>query len=323
MDSATGVLDLYDNGNPMNSLLRRILSAIILLGGAALLLFKLPSLAGVLVLIGLAVMALLEFYKIQQNAGIPAFRNIGIASGIALLVAGYFSLNISLISPGAPLEAWRELPWLVMTVVVFIIFVRQFPQKQNPQPLPTIACTMLGLVYVPLLLLFMMNLCFRWTPTAWNEPLSVTARDLIIYLVVVVKASDIGAYFVGSLCGRHKLFPRISPGKTWEGLAGGFAAGILASLVVYWLWRAPQPGLPTAEFGQLSLSWGHAWVLAALLSTIGVIGDLVESLLKRTAGLKDSGCIFPGMGGILDVLDSLLFAAPALYFYMRWFGHVS
>ena len=307
----------------MMTLLRRIVSAIILLGGAALLLFKLPSTVGVLVLLGMAVIALIEFYNIQQNAGIPAFRVIGIVSGIALLVAGYFSLNISLISRSTPPDAWRELPWLVLTAIIFTIFVRQFPQKKNSQPLPTIACTLLGLLYVPLLLLFMLNLCFGWTPTAWNEPLSVTARDLILYLVVVVKASDIGAYFVGSLWGRHKMFPRISPGKTWEGLAGGFAASIIASLVVYWLWRAPQPGLPTADFGMLHLTWSHAWVLAILLAAIGVLGDLVESLLKRSAGLKDSGCIFPGMGGILDVLDSLLFTAPALYFYMRWFAHVT
>lgn len=304
------------------TLLRRILSAIILLGGAALLLFKLPSVIGVAVVIGFAVLALIEFYGIQRNVGIPAFRNLGIASGIILLLAAYFSLNISIME-NAPPDAWRELPGLIMTVIIFVIFVRQFPQKDNPQPLPTIACTMLGLVYIPLLLMFMMSLCFRWTPTAWNQPFSETARDLILYLVVVVKASDIGAYFVGSTLGKHKLFPRISPGKTWEGLAGGFGAGIIASLVVYWLWRSPEPGFPTANFGRLSLSWGHAWVLAALLAAIGVIGDLVESLLKRSAGLKDSGRLFPGMGGILDVLDSLLFAAPALYFYMRWFAHVT
>lgn len=304
------------------TLLRRIVSGAGLLGGAALLLFTLPSICGLLVLIAMAVIALLEFYNIQKNAGIPAFRNLGIASGVVLLLAAYFSLNISLFEQSASLEAWRELPWLVMTAIIFIIFVRQFPQKENHQPLPTIACTMLGLVYVPLLLLFMLNLCFRWSPTAWNQPLSETARDLVLYLVVVVKSSDIGAYFVGSTLGRHKLFPRISPGKTWEGLLGGFLAGILASLIVYWLWRAPGPGLPTAEFGKLSLTWSHAWVLAVLLSAIGVIGDLVESLLKRSAGLKDSGFLFPGMGGILDVLDSLLFAAPALYFYMRWFAHV-
>ena len=306
----------------MLTLLRRILSAVILLGGAALLLFVLPSIVGVLVLMGLAVMALIEFYTIQQNAGVPAFRILGIISGVALLAGAYLGMNISVIGDGTAPDAWRELPALLMTLIIFGIFIRQFPQKDNPQPLPTIACTMLGLVYIPLLLMFLLNLCFRWTPTAWNAPLSVTARDLIVYLVVVVKASDVGAYFTGSSFGRHKMFPRISPGKTWEGLAGGFVAGIIASLVVYWLWRAPGPGLPTAEFGSLSLTWTHAWILGVLLSAIGVVGDLVESLLKRSAGLKDSGCIFPGMGGILDVLDSLLFAAPALYFYMRWFAHV-
>ena len=307
----------------MMTLLRRILSAIILLGGAGLLLFKIPSIAGVLVLIGLTVLSLIEFYNIQQNTGVPAFRNVGIVSGVALLAASYFSLNIGVLVNGTAPDAWCELPGLVMTTVIFIIFVRQFPQKENPQPLPTIACTLLGLAYVPVLLMFMMKLCFRWTPTTWSAPFSETARDLVLYLVVVVKSSDIGAYFVGSMFGRHKMFPRISPGKTWEGLAGGFGAGIIASLVVYWLWRAPQPGWPAADFGMLHLSWPHAWVLAVLLSAIGVMGDLVESLLKRSAGLKDSGCICPGMGGILDVLDSLLFAAPALYFYMRWFAHVS
>jgi phosphatidate cytidylyltransferase len=305
------------------TLLRRIFSAIILTGGAALLLFILPSIVGVLVLTGMAALALVEFYGIQRNAGIPAFRNIGIVSGVALLVASYVSLNITVLAGDTVQDSWRELPALVITLVIFIIFVRQFPQKLNPQPLPTIACTMLGLVYVPLLLMFILNLCFRWTPTAWNAPFSPTATALIVYLVLVVKASDMGAYFVGSLIGRHKMFPRISPGKTWEGLAGGFLAGIAASMILAWLWRSPAPGgLPVAEFGRLSLTWGHTLFLGAFLAAIGVIGDLVESLLKRSAGLKDSGRLFPGMGGILDVLDSLLFAAPAMYFYLRWFAHV-
>lgn len=304
-------------------LLRRIVSAIILLGGAALLLFTVPSIFGVLVLVGLAVLALVEFYGIQRNAGIPAFRNIGIVSGIALLASAYVSLNITILAGGTVQDSWRELPALVITLIVFTIFVRQFPQKNNPQPLPTIACTMLGLVYIPLLLMFLMNLCFRWTPTAWSAPFSPTATALVVYLVLVVKTSDMGAYFVGSMLGRHKMFPRISPGKTWEGLAGGFVAGIAASMVLYWLRRSPDPSLQVAEFGRLSLTWGHALFLGAFLAAIGVIGDLVESLLKRSAGLKDSGCLFPGMGGILDVLDSLLFAAPALYFYLRWFAHVN
>ncbi len=321
MDADTGGSVLSDKGTM--KLLRRIFSAVILLGGAGLLLFKLPSIAGVLVVVALAVLALIEFYGIQRSAGIPAFRNVGIAAGLALMAACYFSLNVTVLCAGPVPEAARELPAMIMTLIVFIIFVRQFPQKENPQPLPTIACTLLGLAYVPLLLMFMMNLCFRWTPTAWNQPFSPTAQALIVYLVVVVKSSDIGAYFVGSTLGRHKMFPRISPGKTWEGLAGGFVAGIAGSMAVYWLWHNPSGSTQAAGFGKLSLTWGHALFLGAFLAAIGVIGDLVESLLKRSAGMKDSGSLFPGMGGILDVLDSLLFAAPALYFYLRWFATVT
>ncbi len=305
------------------TLLRRLFSAIILLGGAGLILLWLPSIIGVLLILLLSILSLLEFYNIQKSSGIPAFNRIGIVAGVAILISAYVSLNVSVIIGPSAIEAWRELPTLIVSLVVFLIFVRQFPQKENQQPLPTIACTLLGLAYIPFMLMYMMHLGFRWSPTAWNEPFSPTARALIVYLIVVVKASDVGAYLVGSTCGRHKMFPRISPGKTWEGLAGGFIAGIIASLVLLWIWRNPAADTLTAEFGCLSLSWGHALFLGAFLAAIGVVGDLVESLLKRSAGLKDSGCIFPGMGGILDVLDSLLFAAPALYFYLRWFAHVN
>jgi phosphatidate cytidylyltransferase len=302
------------------TLFKRTMSAILLLSSVALLLFVLPSIAGVLVLFALAAAGLLEFYGILDKAGVPSFRNLGLGLGLAFLAVVYLSLNAAAFVGGAPREAWRDLPALLMTATVFTLFVRQFPQKNNPQPLPTVACTLLGLVYVPLLLAFILNLCFRWTPTAWNEPLSPTARALVIYLVVVVKFSDIGAYVVGSLIGRHKLFPRISPGKTWEGVLGGFLTGVLASVVLFWLWRTPDAIPAAAAFGRLTLSLADALWLGALLAAIGVFGDLIESLMKRSAGLKDSGCLFPGMGGMLDVMDSLLFAAPALYFYLRGFG---
>lgn len=304
------------------TLLRRILSAIILLGSVYLLLYKLPSIFGVAVILGLGVAGLLEFYGILKNTGIPAFRNLGIVSGVALMLSGYISLNMSLVLPHPPADCWRDLPALIMTLLVFAVCVRQFPQKSNPQPLATISCTLFGLIYVPFLLMFLIWLAFRWTPTPWLSPLSSTATRLLLYLIVVVKASDVGAYFVGNAIGRHKLFPRISPGKTWEGLAGGLASGIFASLVFFCCLRGEISGSAPASFGHLSLDMMDAWILGTLLAGIGVMGDLVESLLKRSAGLKDSGHLFPGMGGILDVLDSLLFAGPALYFYLRWFGQV-
>jgi phosphatidate cytidylyltransferase len=303
-------------------LLRRLISAFILLGSVYLLLYKLPSVFGVAVILGLSVIGMLEFYGILKHAGIPAFRNLGIVGGIALILSGYLSLNIDLILPHPATDGWRDFPAMIMTLIVFAICVRQFPQKNNPHPLPTISCTLLGLIYVPFLLMYLVWLAFRWTPTSWIAPLSSTATSLLLYLIVVVKASDVGAYFVGNAIGRHKLFPRISPGKTWEGLGGGLASGILASLVVFWILRGSVEGNAPALFGRLTMTTVDAWILGALLGSIGVLGDLVESLLKRSAGLKDSGHLFPGMGGILDVLDSLLFAGPALYFYLRWFAKV-
>lgn len=304
------------------ALLRRTLSAVILLGGVALVMFVLPSVVAVAVLFLLAVVGLQEFYSILRNAGIASFRILGTVAGVVLLATTYLSLNVLFFTGERPNEVWKELPLLAISLIVFLTFIRQFPQKNNPQPLPTIACTMLGLVYVPFLIMFLFFLGFRWTPTPPLAPLSPTACWLLLYLIVVVKASDVGAYFVGSLIGRHKLFPRISPGKTWEGLAGGLASGVLASVLFSRLAHDPAAAPGDVVFGRLILHPSQIWRLGAFLAAIGVLGDLVESLLKRSAGMKDSGHLFPGMGGILDVLDSLLFAAPALYFYLRWFAHV-
>jgi phosphatidate cytidylyltransferase len=119
--------------------------------------------------------------------------------------------------------------------------------------------------------------------------------------------SDSGAYIVGSLIGRHKMIPRISPGKTWEGFGGAIVVSTLASLVFVHFLGDRMPAMTTM----------HAIILGVVLSSTAVIGDLIESLFKREAGVKDSGNFFPGIGGILDLLDSLLFNAPIMYLYLR------
>jgi phosphatidate cytidylyltransferase len=116
-----------------------------------------------------------------------------------------------------------------------------------------------------------------------------------------------GAYSVGSLIGRHKMIPRISPGKTWEGFAGAVFVSTAASLVFVHFFGAKMAGM----------NFLHATILGIVLSVTAVIGDLIESLFKREAGVKDSGSLFPGIGGILDLLDSLLFNAPIMYLYLR------
>jgi phosphatidate cytidylyltransferase len=123
----------------------------------------------------------------------------------------------------------------------------------------------------------------------------------------VTKFSDCGAYVVGSLIGRHKMIPRVSPGKTWEGFGGALLGSVLASLACAHFAAGKLVGMtPT-----------HAVVLGLALGGAAVVGDLIESIFKREAGVKDSGRFLPGIGGILDLLDSLLFNAPLMYLYLR------
>jgi len=126
---------------------------------------------------------------------------------------------------------------------------------------------------------------------------------LIVFIALVTWASDIGAYYAGTLWGRHPLAPSISPKKSIEGLAGGLALAIAVALLTQ-LWLVPQ------------LTMLHALVLGLLMTGTGLVGDLCESAIKRAVGVKDSGGILPGHGGMLDRLDSLLFTAPTFYYYV-------
>lgn len=130
-----------------------------------------------------------------------------------------------------------------------------------------------------------------------------------ILFMVVVKACDIGAYFTGSLWGRHKMIPWLSPGKSWEGLVGGTLLGVAAGIVF------TQSGLALDEPGRMVFRGQPvlAAAFAAVMAIFGQVGDLCESALKRDAGMKDSGQVVPGFGGVLDILDSPLLSAPAAY----------
>ncbi|MFZ5774497.1 MAG: phosphatidate cytidylyltransferase [Thermodesulfobacteriota bacterium] len=130
-------------------------------------------------------------------------------------------------------------------------------------------------------------------------------RHWLLLLTTITAASDTAAYYTGTLLGRHKLHPAISPGKTWEGFAGGLTGGLLAALVVASFFL-PETG--PAGIG----------LLAILIGCVGALGDLVESVVKRAFGIKDSGCILPGHGGLLDRIDSLLLAAPVLYYLLSF-----
>jgi phosphatidate cytidylyltransferase len=191
-------------------------------------------------------------------------------------------------------------PLAGLTGAMLAAFVGEMLRYEKPAGLTRdLALAVFGVAYVGLLLSFLVQLRFVDGGASGGVPL--------ISMLVIVKLGDIGAYTVGRLVGRHKMAPRLSPGKTIEGLAGGlaFACGgscLLFYTVVPWL---------VADAAAVSL--GGVLVYGAVLGLAGVVGDLAESLLKRASGYKDSSAWMPGFGGVLDLLDSPLFAAPVAY----------
>lgn len=270
------------------------------MGGAivAAFFFASPWVA-LLILAGMAAVAMREFYELLRAARIPSFDVVGTLAGIGIIATTWASLRW-----GRP-DRVGDADLLALFVAFFAVFARQFHQRWNLRPLETMAGTLMGLLYVGFLLSFFVRILMGWGGGGME------GRWLLFYMVAVVKGSDIGAYFVGCSFGRHKLIPRISPAKSWEGVFGGVAAAIAISLAAW--------ALGDGRIGPVRLHATDAVVLGALLAVVGIVGDLAESLLKRAAGVKDSGTLLAGMGGILDVLDSVMPAAPVLYFYARYF----
>jgi len=285
----------------------RVITGLLLIAGLVAAAYYLPSAGVWVLLLSMASLMQLEFYGMMSRAGIPVFRVLGTVCGCALISATFFILQPG---AGADAAAYRT-ETVVLVLGLIAVFLRQFPQKHNDKPLETIACTLLGILYVPFLFNFFTRLIFSWEESSFGTSLGPTGRVLVFYLIVVVKSTDTGAYFVGRFAGRHKLFPRISPKKIWEGLFGGVAAAVLAS----WLFCRINDG----QLGRMTVDTRHALALGLLLAGAAVLGDMFESLLKRACGLKDSGATLPGLGGFLDVMDSLLFSVPFFYVYVLVF----
>lgn len=183
--------------------------------------------------------------------------------------------------------------WAAAFAVATVLYLALSPRRQ---PLEDAAVTILGMAWIGLLS-FAILISFGPQPVAF-----------ILYLVFLVAANDIGAYFVGRAFGRRNLSPVISPTKTWEGLIGGLIAGLVVSSVL--------TTFPAWE----SIGIAKGLVAAAVVGLVAPIGDAVESMVKRSLGVKDMGSVLPGHGGMLDRIDGFLFAVPAVYFLFRGFG---
>ena len=247
----------------------------------------------------MAMVALYEYYQLVKELGAPVFTLTGMLCGAIYMIGSFLYLRAS----GA--DHSYDLEMAVLVGFLFVIFSRQmFRAAASRDALEGIAYTVFGLLYIPWLFNFFTKIVYLTPRTEGGE---TTGQFYLIYLMVVTKFSDMGAYVFGSLFGRHPFAPHISPKKTWEGF---FGALVLSSLGSYWLYA-----LIPARLAVLRLE--DVVILGLLLGIGAVVGDLAESIIKRSTQAKDSSRILPGIGGTLDLIDSLLFTAPLMYFYLR------
>ncbi len=244
---------------------------------------------------GIAAIGAWELYRMAREAGHEPMENAGIvlAAIIPLLVhATYLGVFRATVTIAA-------LFFLALTAGV--IWARGTQRK----PLVSLAITVVGVVY-PALVTYMYPIRYH------DYAIDARAGTLLLMLPIALTwATDTGAYFVGRSMGRHKLIPSVSPAKTVEGAVGGIAIALLAA----WLYVA----FLLRPFAQLTMLPAGLTVFAIIISCVGQIGDLAESLFKRDAGVKDSSKLLPGHGGILDRFDSLLFVLPVAYVLLGYF----
>ena len=235
---------------------------------------------------------LFEFYSLTKKLELKADAAIGYAGAAVLFVGFIFD---------APAKMPEILLLTLALLIVAVLISQTFRfQADFSKMLTGIGVTIVGVLYVAFLGGFLV------ATRVGFENGSNLSTHLLAYFFLVIFGSDAGAYFAGRSFGKHKLAPNISPGKTVEGLIGGLvAAAAFAVLSTFWF------------FPELPFKWSIP--LAIVLAAVGVLGDLCESAMKRGSKTKDAASILPGHGGLLDRLDSLLFGAPILYYFSRFY----
>ncbi len=244
-----------------------------------------------------------EFYGLLNAGGIKTSTKWGIFSGLVFVAATWFNaLGQHLTYDGFRIS--DNALWCILLLVVTSTFFRILAYPNLRKGLDSCMGTILGIVYVPLLWSFVVRLFLSGdlSKPGWAA----------FYVILCMKMADSGGYFFGTRFGKHKLAPVISPKKSWEGLLGGIVFCIIVNVV----WWIVSDGHINSS---IPFSLGHALVLGFLFPIVGTAGDLVESMFKRAVDVKDSNTMVYGLGGILDMIDSILFAAPMLYIYIELF----
>ncbi len=265
--------------------LRRLYTAAALIPTVYVIIAHLAPWALTLLLIAVGSIALVEFYQICFQSRFTRLM-VGVGLSVFVLIVAHDHLSLAL-------------PHLVVASVLVVAIGVFTLSGWTDRRLKGILIILFGVLYVGFPL-----------GTVVSTRSLPAGEFLVLFLAVVTWASDTGAYYTGTLWGKHPLLPSVSPKKTVEGVLGGLALAVGVALLAQW-WFASQ------------LSLSDAVILGILLTVTGLLGDLFESVIKRCAGVKDSGGILPGHGGMLDRLDSLLFTAPAFYYYVAYVRDLS
>jgi phosphatidate cytidylyltransferase len=293
-------------------LLKRVATAVVLIPVVLVLILRapIPVIAAIAGLI--ALLAVQEFLNLSEAYAVRPFRRA------TLIFIAIFFLLLA-ISPGEkPLLRTAILVYAVgfaAAIAPFVFLTVGMRRAELSRAFPAAMVSVFAFTYIALPLGFVVQIREQWA-----------GAFLLLYLLLVVWAGDIFAYFVGRSVGRHKMSPRISPKKTWEGGLASLLASLTVGMLLY-NYALPissallRAGLIERNDGYFALQKPPLWptlILSGLINIAAQLGDLVESLIKRGAGVKDSGAILPGHGGMLDRIDALLFAAPVLWYYATW-----
>jgi phosphatidate cytidylyltransferase len=237
-----------------------------------------------------SMLTLREFYRLMHGCGYTPFDRLGTLCGGAITLAPWIELRF-----GFPAH-------LMVPLATVVFAVRLLGERTPETRVESLCSTLFGLVYVSLLLQYFIRLVLPLP----NDSLSPNGRlVLCLWVIAATKFCDMGGLLTGMAIGRHKLSPLISPKKTWEGAIGGTLASVAIGATIAWLGRDALPPRMTPLLGGL---------MALPIAVLGIVGDLVESVIKRRANIKDSAAIIPAMGGFFDMSDSLILTAPVGYF---------
>ena len=244
-----------------------------------------------------------EFYHLIEAKGAEPLRGVGTLAAAALPVVSYLGSDYA--------------ATVLMSFLLLGVMVAQLGKAEIKESLASISGTFFGVFYIGWLLSHAVSLrAFhdvvqgRWGPDAVAGMHPDAGAFYLLFTISSVIAGDVGAYFVGRKYGKRKLAPKVSPSKTVEGAFGAIAGGLVIGLICKGLFDALRPEL-SAQLGWLACAF-----LAMVLAGVGIVGDLVESLLKRDAQVKDTGTLLPGTGGILDRIDSNLLGIPVMYYLL-------